>query len=135
MSDKQFCLFTSSPIDTFEDFHHISMVHLKILDFVSTHPYHCFTYFDVWREIMDKLHWAWCVCKEVDTRLRSSDVYVHLSLYEKTFVCSVLFKSDNNGTTNLIMDDTPDAKTRALDVPHEFDCDWELVCIEGKGGK
>jgi hypothetical protein len=121
----KYLLFVSSPIDHFEDFDHISMVHLKILRYLADRPYHAYTYSDVWKEIMNKLYWAWCQCREVDKALRSSDVYIYLCLFNEGFICSILFKSDNNGTVNLIVDDTFDAKTRVLAVPHEQQGEWE----------
>jgi hypothetical protein len=129
MHRHDYCLFTTGPMDSWPNFIHISTVHVVVFKFFAENPYHGYTYSAVWNSIMSKLHWAWCVCKEVDKDLRNFDIWIDLHLYEENFDCSIMFKSDNNGTVNLIMDNNFDVKSRVLEIPHEYQCEWEFVCI------
>lgn len=122
---NRYCLFTSGPIDNWGDFVHISKVYSIVFRYFRENPHHEYTYSSVWNSIMSKLHWAWCECKEVDTELRSVDVWVDLHLHEEHFECSILFKSDNNGIVNLIMDNSFGVHDRVKNIIHEFDCPWE----------
>jgi len=130
MHDYNFCLFTSGPIDHWDDFTHLSKVHEKVLKFFKDNPYHDYTYHAIWSGIMKKIHWAWCVCKSVDRHVRSFDVWVDLNLYEEAFEVSILFKSDNNGTVNLIIDNSYDINERVKLIRHEFGGEWEFVTSE-----
>ena len=124
---NNYAVFLSSPIDNWDDFAHIKDLDRTILSYIRENPACDFTRSQVWRSVLNKLHWAWCECKVIDKDLRSSDVYIFLEKTEFGFTTSILFKSDNNGTVNLIMDDCFDVNARAALIPHEFEGEWERV--------
>lgn len=117
-------LYTSGPIDYWDFCHHIKNVGKVITSFISSNPTVEYTYGSVWSCIMDKLHWGWSVCPSVDTDLRSPDVYIYLDLNIESFRADVLFKSDNNGTVNLIVDSCWDEKQKVKEIPNEQGFDW-----------
>lgn len=122
-----YLLYTSGPIDYYEGFTHINMIHKKIIEYIQKNPTCGFTYQEVWREILNKLAWAWIKCDKIDKNLRSNDVYIFSTFDYESFEIAVLFKSDNNGTMNLIMDDNfcnADQEEVNKKVYHEFGSDW-----------
>ncbi len=128
--DTYYSLYTSCPIDHWDDFWHISKLHIPIINILKQYQYNEFTYNDVWKSVMDKLYWAWTKCGNVDKELRNSDIYIYLDFKNapESFQTSILFKSDNNGTVNLIIDQSFDENEYVLKIPHEFGGEWEKMC-------
>lgn len=125
MNENKYLLYTSSPIDHWEDFIHIKHVGKYILNYISCNPECDFHYSEVWFSILDKIVWALTICKMVDKNLRSPDFYIHLEMCDEQFKAFVLFKSDNNGTVNMIVNDCFDIENVVKKIPHEQNCEWE----------
>jgi len=125
MTENKYILYTSDPIDEWNDFTHIKDVGNIILDFIRNFPDCDFTYRDVWHSILDKIVWSLAICQQVDKDLRSPDIYIDLRLTREGFRSSVLLKSENNGTVNLIFDNMYNSHIKVKEIPHENDGIWE----------
>jgi hypothetical protein len=123
---SKYNIFTSL-IDNWaeSEFNHISQLSDHMEDFIRDNPRSNFTFNEVWRELVDKIYFAF-THKEIDFPLRSNDLWYGFCANKQmdSFRILLAFKVNNNGTTYLIADADMGDKIK---LKTEYGDEWELV--------